>query len=294
MTESTPLAFWLLAALMAALALAFVLPRLLTGRIPHAGGSRRALNMDVCRGQLADLERERDEGVLSPADYDRARREIERRLVDEPPPAVEAARPFSTRRTAWTLALTMPLAAVALYLTFGTPAALDPGSRVSAADDPAAFRESLARHLARAPSDARSWVMLARADFAADRFADAADSYEKAIAASPKVARDPQVLCELADALGMANGGTLQGRPRELVMKALALNPQHPRALEMAGSAAYDDGDFAGAAAAWGELSAQLPPQSAERRELAAAIERALLRARIVTPPTVTPSPATR
>jgi cytochrome c-type biogenesis protein CcmH len=284
MTESTPLAFWLLAALMAALALAFVLPRLLTGRVPHAGGSRRELNMDVYRGQLADLERERDEGALSQEDYDRARREVERRLVDDPPPADEATRAFATRRTAWTLAALLPLAAIGLYFAIGTPTALDSRTTVSAADDPAGFRDSLARHLARNPSDARSWVMLARSEFDADRFGEAAQAYEKAIAASPKVARDPQVLCELADALGMANGGTLQGRPRELVMKALVLNPQHPKALEMAGSAAYEQGDYASAASAWRALLAQLPPTSTEHRELAAAVERAERRAKAALP----------
>jgi len=273
---SSPLVFALVAVLMAALALAFVLPRLLNGRAPRPGGSRRALSLEVYRGQLADLERERDEGTLSPEDYAQARADLERRLLAEPLPTDESSpSSFATRRTAWILAAALPLGAAALYFTFGTPAALDPAANVAAADDPAAFRESLARHLARTPSDARAWVMLARADLASDRFAEAALAYEKAMAASPRVARDPLVLCELADALGMANGGSLKGRPRELVTKALAIDPQHPRALEMAGSAMIEDGDYAGAAAAWRQLLAQLPPAGAEHRELAAAIARA-------------------
>jgi cytochrome c-type biogenesis protein CcmH len=111
-------------------------------------------------------------------------------------------------------------------------------------------------------------------DLEADRFADAVTAYEKAIAADSKAARDPGVWCELADALGMAQGGRLAGRPRELVMHALTLDPAHPKALEMAGSAAYEAGDIAAAVRYWRELLAQLPEPTRAHQELAAAVER--------------------
>ncbi len=73
----------------------------------------------------------------------------------------------------------------------------------------------------------------------------------------------------------MAQGGTLAGQPRELVMHALTLDPAHPKALEMAGSAAYEQRDYATAVRHWQRLLAQLPERSSEQRELAAAIARA-------------------
>jgi cytochrome c-type biogenesis protein CcmH len=161
------------------------------------------------------------------------------------------------------------------------------GNRVPAADEPESnaalaggARAELVRHLERSPGDARSWVLLARADFEADRFADAADAYERALAIGPKVALDPGIWCEYADALGMAQGGSLVGKPRELVMRALAQNPTHPKALEMAGSAAYEAGEYASAARYWRELLAQLPQDSREHAELASAIARADERAK--------------
>jgi cytochrome c-type biogenesis protein CcmH len=141
------------------------------------------------------------------------------------------------------------------------------------AGDPATVQR-LESHLAQTPRDARGWVLLARLHFAADRFEAAARAYERALEASPKVARDPQVWCELADALGMAQGGRLAGRPRELIDKALALKGSHPRALEMAGSAAVEARDYARALSYWEPLLAQLDPHSREHRELAGAIER--------------------
>jgi len=116
--------------------------------------------------------------------------------------------------------------------------------------------------------------LLARSEFEADRFSEAAAAYGKAIAASPKVARDASIWCEYADALGMAQGGSLAGAPRDLIVRALAINPAHPKALEMAGSAAYEAKDFASAARYWRELLAQMPTRTPERGELEAAIDR--------------------
>ena len=127
-------------------------------------------------------------------------------------------------------------------------------------------RADLVRHLERAPRDGRGWVLLARTDFDANRFADAATAYERALATGDKVARDPAIWCEYADALGMAQGGSLAGRPRELVMRALAQAPAHPRALEMAGSAAFEAGEYASAVRYWGELLATVAAGLARAR----------------------------
>jgi len=124
------------------------------------------------------------------------------------------------------------------------------------------------------PRDGRGWVLEARRHMDADRFGEAARAYEHALAASRKVAADALVWCELADALGMAQGGSLKGRPAELVQKALAVKPNHPRALEMAGSVAYEQGDYAKALLYWEQLLIQLPAGSAAHAELSAAISR--------------------
>jgi cytochrome c-type biogenesis protein CcmH len=142
---------------------------------------------------------------------------------------------------------------------------------VVAAGDRAAF----ARHLERNPRDGRAWVLLARSEFANDRFREAADAYAKALDMAPKVARDPAVWCEYADAMAMTQGGVLAGRPRELIAHALELDAAHPQALEMAGSAAYEARDFAHAARYWRQLLALLDIGSQAHAELAAAIARA-------------------
>jgi cytochrome c-type biogenesis protein CcmH len=141
------------------------------------------------------------------------------------------------------------------------------------ANDPALI-PTLEAHLERTPRDGRGWVILARLNFAADRFDSAARAYERALFVSRKVAQDPQIWCEWADALAMAQGGSLKGRPRELIDQALGLKGNHPRALEMAGSAAYEAREYDRALLYWQNLLAQLDPRSREHRELQAAVTR--------------------
>ncbi|MBK9115037.1 MAG: hypothetical protein IPM22_05235 [Betaproteobacteria bacterium] len=210
-----------------------------------------------------------------------ARRARARRTADAAAP--DAGR-LPAKRIGLAAALLVPALAAALYAWLGDFRAVDERRTLDAqaAIDtvPAGvLREDLAANVARNPRDARSWILLARMDFAGDRFADAATAYANALAANANVGKDPGVWCEYADALGMAQGGTLAGRPRELVAQALVRDPGHPKALELAGSAAFEEGDFAAAARHWRALLAQLPPASAEHRELAAAIARADLSA---------------
>lgn len=132
-------------------------------------------------------------------------------------------------------------------------------------------REQVRRY----PRDGRGWALLGYAEFEAQAYAEAAAAFEKAVTVSPKVAQDPGVLCDWADSLGMAQGGSLVGRPSELINRALALRPSHPKALEMAGSAAYEQRQFAIAADYWRKLLPQMTEGSVGRQALENAIVQA-------------------
>lgn len=154
----------------------------------------------------------------------------------------------------------------------GAPAA--PQQQPGNPADIETYAGQLRAHLGQQPDDARSWVLYARMLAELGRFPEAAQAYDKALALPSKVARDPLVWCEYADALGMAQGGKLAGKPRELIDRALALDTQHPKALEMAGSAAYEQGDFGETLRYWRPLLAKLDAGSQQHRELTAAIAR--------------------
>jgi cytochrome c-type biogenesis protein CcmH len=264
-------------------------PRLQRGK---SDVSRAAANAQVLCQQLGELEREHARGVLDEAEFARARDELQRRLIADIAGPPQQARPVSRgspRAVLFAVAGALPLAAVGLYAFVGQPhLVVSPQQALHTAAESAVGADTwLARleaQVAAEPNDARAWVMLARARMQRDQFEPAAFAYARALEGSAKVARDPLVWCEYADALGMAAGGRLAGRPRELIDRALALDPTHPRALEMAGSAAYEANDFRAAARYWQQLLTLLPSDSAEHAQLAAAITRAERRAQFTLP----------
>lgn len=181
-------------------------------------------------------------------------------------------------------ALVIVAAAAAWFVTQREPAGFEEMQTAGAPPgvaqpDRAVMLAQLAMHLEKNPRDSRGWVILARMSFERDDFAKAAEAYARAVALPGKVAGDPMVWCEYADAVAMANGGKLDGQPRELIEKALALDASHPRALEMAGSAEIEKGDYAAALRYWEPLLKLLPPGSPLHGELSAAVERTRQRA---------------
>lgn len=249
-------------------------------------------NAAVLRQQLTEIEDERARGLLDDAEFVRRREELQLRLLAETADGSVSVNHASRSRLPLLLyAATLPIAAALLYAHFGHPQLLGASAPVqplpvegdtNQSDDQ--LLSQLEAHVVGAPEDARAWVMLARLRMQRDQFEPAAIAYQRATEASTKVARDPMIWCEYADALGMAQGGRLAGKPREMIDKALALDAAHPRALEMAGSAAYEAGEFSGAARYWQQLLAQMPEQTAEHAQLAAAITRAEQRAKFRLP----------
>ena len=237
--------FALAAATMIAAVIAVVALPMLRKQKPGDAATHAALNAQVYRWQLAEDPQSRDE--------------VLRRALAEAGDGAPTRSAAPAKLAALVVALAIPALAVPVYLAIGDPAALATGS--------------LEAHLKHVPSDARGWIVLARSQADAGRFGEAARAYERALAASAKVARDPQVWCELADALGMAQR-SLRGRPQALIEHALALEPRHPVALEMAGSAQYEQGNYRAALAHWEALFALLTHDPERRAELAAAIER--------------------
>jgi cytochrome c-type biogenesis protein CcmH len=208
-------------------------------------------------------------------------------------PAGPAASAGRGRRMLQLLALFA--AAGALYLWLGDPQALQPSREALSAqlrDTNATLhasaaehvRAELQQHLKRQPDDVRAWVMKARVDMQAQRYEDAAAAYDRALQGKSKAKGDAGLWVEYAEARGLQQGGTLAGAPSQLVAKALSLDPEHPQALDLAGSAAWEAGDYRIAVVHWKRLLAQIPEGSARHVQLSNAIQRAEQRARFALP----------
>lgn len=275
--------FIIVAALLVVTVLAILLPPLLPtrwptlGRTPRSSGAadRGAANLAIFRDQIRELERERHDGLLSEADFAQSRNELQRRLLDEVQPSTAAlTNAPGGRKTALALLVIIPLAAAAGYALLGNPRALDPLQRQArlAPEQIEAMVAGLVEKLRKNPDDAKGWVMLARSYKVMERFPDAADAYSHA---GTLIDQDAALLADYADVLSRARGGNLQGKPNELIERALRIDPDEPQALLLAGAAASDRQQFAAAADYWARLLAQLEPGSEEAGALEAAIAKA-------------------
>jgi cytochrome c-type biogenesis protein CcmH len=242
---------WLVASALIALAIALLAPALLR-RPPEPSHSRSSINIGIARERERELRRELQEDVLSEADYDQARAELEINLLgdldqDQDPASALIRTPAPV--TATLLAVLIPLAALGLYLFLGHPSALDPSPGLMAqqltsaqpsAPDVDAMLSKLRERLLERPDDVRGWTLLANALMSTGRYPEAVTAYERLVQLEP---RSPEFLVRLADALAMSNNGSLAGQATQLITEALALDPEQIQGLWLAGIAAEERGE---------------------------------------------------
>lgn len=285
--------FLIIATVMALGAAAVVLLGLRRGDRPNL--TRAAFNAAVLKQRIGELSLERDQGLLSAEEFDAARDDLQRRALVEAVPDAPGTQVRTGRGPLVLAAVALPVLALPIYLEFGNPhmaaaapaavaAAAAPDGAAPTGNLPPAMLAQLEAHVATSPNDARAWVLLGRARMDANQFAPAAVAYQRALEAAPKVAKDPLIWCEYADAVGMSQGGTLAGKPRELIGRALDLDANAPCALEMAGSAAVEARDFRAAQDYWSRLLKQMPEDSPQHLQLATALKRIEQQAKFALP----------
>ena len=268
--------FWVICAVFILIAIVFVLPPALqrsAGSNRKAEDERRQANISVYRDQLAELESDLQNGIASQEQYVHDREEIERRLLEdtkgEKPERKATTTPATARYTAYAIGIAIPLVAISFYLHVGNPKAVDgppplqPQANVASGQRTQAQIEAnvaaLAKRLQSNPSDAQGWIMLARSYSSMDKFAESAGAYTKATELTPN---DADLWAEFAFATAMANGRSLEGRPMELIDRALKVDPENAKALQLAGSAAFQSKDYKKAVNYWQRVLQQVPPGS--------------------------------
>jgi cytochrome c-type biogenesis protein CcmH len=272
--------FWSIAAAMLVAALAFAVLPLLVRRsaesIDHG-----ATNLALLRRAIEDNDAELRSGVIDRSQWEKTKIEIERRALDEsqaatePPPVPTISR---SPRLAALIGVLIPVMALALYLVLGDPRALTGEVAPANSAEHALGREQieamvarLAERLNTTPEDAEGWAMLGRSYMALARFPDAVKAYQQALRRLPT---DARLLADYADALGSVKGN-LAGEPEQLIARAIAADPNQPKALALAGTIAFNKQDFAKAIAHWERALANLPEESGFRNMVASALAEA-------------------
>jgi cytochrome c-type biogenesis protein CcmH len=282
------LTFWIIAALFVLLALWFILPALLQKPADDAQKFQREANVLVYKDQYRELEADLNAGLIGEPQYQQEKTELERRLLEDVEAKSEAtaARTSTTNKFAYGITAFIPVAAIALYFVVGNPKGLDPATApptVSTTNAPsetggmsqqqiAANIDKLAERLKQNPNDEQGWTMLARSYMMQGRFSDAASAYEKLTALK---SNDADAWADYAEALALANNQNLAGKPTEMLNRALQIDPKSQKALDLAGTAAYQVGDYAKAIDYWQKLLKLLPAGSQELQTVTSQITKA-------------------
>ena len=259
---------WIILATLTAVVL-LVLLRPLANKSREDVG-RAEFDAAVYRDQLREVESDRDRGLIGPVEADAAKLEISRRLlasVDEKQGATPAPLRF---RSAAMLAVSIliSLAAVSLYLVYGSPGTPDQPLAARLTDptneqDLAAIIARVEARLRAHPEEGEGWDAVGPVYMGTGRYADAADAYTKAI---KLLGESPKRLAGRGQALVLASNGVVSEDARRSLERAVALDGSLLEPRILLAIAKEQDGRFQDAIDDWRALLERADPSAPWRQ----------------------------
>lgn len=269
--------FWLFLALLTiAASLAVLLP---LARRPQAHVPAAAHDLEVYRDQLAEIDRDRQRGLIGDSEAEEARAEIGRRMIK-----LDAAGTAGSRTSrllpivAAGAVLGVPLLSWGVYAMIGSPdlpaqplaQRLEKDPRDNTLDELVARAES---HIRANPEDGRGWNVLAPIYLRMNRPADAVIAYRNAIRL---LGSDPARETGLGEALFAEAGGIVTKEAADAFRRALeAGGNDNPRARFYLATALAQEGRLEEAVADLTALMGTLPQASPWRGVVGEALARA-------------------
>ena len=276
--------FALLASLCVVIVLGILVPVFFrnskTLQIKERDSEQSQAALEVLREQLADLKADFNAGKLTLEVYEQGQLELERRVLAEG--QVAAHQQQENHKNAHffgcALILLIPLSVGSLYSHWGNVDALNSANTLRSSEEHDAVSQEklnemvrqLEHRLEQEPQNIAGWQMLGRSYMVMGQFDKTVKVYTKLAQLMPKEA-DP--LVDWAEALIMSAEGKIQEEPEKLAIQALSLNPDHPKALAIAGTGAYERKDYQAASNYWEKLLAQTPANSETAQTILNAIE---------------------
>jgi cytochrome c-type biogenesis protein CcmH len=260
-----------LLALMAFCALLPILAPLLRGGRPVA--TRGSFDQVVYRDQLQELDRDIARGLITQADGDAAKLEIQRRLLATD--GLPAAPPRLSRSPGLALIVFLVIAAgsIGSYLWLGAPGLPDePFSarkpETAHSDSPTALRQATAALEARLkqdPSDAAGWLLYARSLSQLSEWDRAEDAYRHAIDLGQT---GPAITAGHAEVLVLQAAGTVTPAAEAEFQKVLKADPGSGIARYYLAVAAMQAGEPRRAIDGFQALLAEMPADSPLRAQV--------------------------
>ncbi|MEM8498684.1 MAG: c-type cytochrome biogenesis protein CcmI [Pseudomonadota bacterium] len=251
----------------------------------HSGGAARAAyNRQVLAEQMAELQREHDEGLIDKEQF----QSIESELLKQFNGIARAdthSTPSTVARPALLIAAVSLLAfAVWIYSSLGYLTAFEVQQKIdsfAAASEMTTEQrrgellELLPRiaQLGEQHEDKPGWLFLqAQIQTELQRYPEAVSSYQQLLTVD---AENADLWAQYGQALYLSAGRKMSTDAAQALQRATAINPHQRTALSLVGMNAFETGDFAAAERAWSQLLAGLRPGSQQYQLISTARQRA-------------------
>jgi cytochrome c-type biogenesis protein CcmH len=232
------------------------------------------MNATIYREELDKLEAEHQSGTITSTDYEIAHAEMRQRLFQDTIEEDDREVAGSAKKTAIGLCIFIVLLSSALYFSLGDMLRIAQSNSEKPVTQEGIEKmvAEFAIKMEKDPTNLKGWVMLARSYRILGRNEDAAKAYERA---GNFIDSDPQLLADYADTLASNANGSFVGKPMQLIIQALKLDPNNLMALWLSGTASFNSGNYKAAVQTWEKLAQQLPPNTDEARAIQGSIAEA-------------------
>lgn len=279
--------FWLTAAVLIVLALAFVVAPLFL----HRSGRRaemdlRNQNLLAYRSRMAELDREFEAGALDEESYQQLREELAGSMLDDVPDAERGVIDSPDRARGGKSAIVIAIAslavipAAAVYL-YGQWGAMDDVEQFRAMEEMMAadgdrlgqmqeLTAQLRERLEDNPENTEGWAMLGRSYMRIEQYEDAAWAFERLAESIEDDQNGKAVAWGLsAQAAFFLSQGALNPEVSNAIEKARSLNPDEVNSLGLLGIHAFSQQNFEEAIRYWERIVSVAPnhPQIASIRQ---------------------------
>lgn len=244
----------------------------------HMQGSNQTIRLyqqiDLLQNERQQRDDEQQNGAISAEEHANACHEIDKRLLaltlDMEQQQHESEYILTPRIIM--LSLLVPALSTFIYLGLGSPqspdqpianrsaeiAAAQANENKSQSESADAFKKAISA-TKQSPQNVEAWLLLAQA---ASAVSDSETEIRALRTAIDITQNDPSIMAMLAEALSRAADGQITLPARALIKTVLESNPNEPRAIFLAGLAAFQDGDNTIAIRMWQNLLAISRPNA--------------------------------
>ena len=281
--------FWIVLLVMLLVAVVILIFPLLRVRASDAIAYKDS-NLGLYDDKLAELEADLGEGRIEHEQYQIARQEIDRELLqDVPAESKETAAVHYASRVkrqpglALTISLFIPMLSFLVYMQLGmhankgvqhaqvqATAPSQPGQQQNVGSIEEMTRK-LAERLKKQGGSQDEWAMLGRAYKHMGQYMMSAEAFAQAVKMNPTA----KLMIEQSESIALGNNQRFTPQARELVMRALQMEPDSVNVLWFAGVAEFQAGNYRKSIEHLSRLSAQAQQDAEINRSLRLYIERA-------------------